>query len=153
MLIGHEDGFFSAQGLRVEIVPLPNLPAVRQALLNGTVDVAVLSVGATMLEQSGKLQNLVLLQGRPNATIVTRKELKIRAGDIRGLRGKRIGVDALGGRTDMLLDSSSCTNRIDPDRETSRSSDGDVPGQLRSNEGPSSRCAGHVGPERAIHPA
>lgn len=130
VLIGQEEGFFSAQGVRAEIVPLPNLPAVRQALLNRTVDVAVLSVGTTMLEQSGKLQNLVLLQGRPNATIVTRKELKIRTGDVRALRGKRVGVDALGGRTDMLLRLILFVNRIDANRDVTIIPTGDVPGQL-----------------------
>jgi ABC-type nitrate/sulfonate/bicarbonate transport system substrate-binding protein len=130
VLIGQQERFFAAQGLRADIVTFPDPATVRHALINRTVDVAVLSVGTTLLERDAKLRNLVLLQGRPNATIIARKELKMRAGDIRALRGKRIGVDASGGRTDLLLRLILFVNRIDANRDVTIIPTGDVPGQL-----------------------
>lgn len=132
VLVAQEGGFFAWQGVRAEIVMFPNVPAVRQALLDGTVDAAVLSVVMTLQasEQGIGVRNLVLLQGKPNATIVTRKELKISRGDFRALRGKRVGVDAPGGRVDLLLRLILLQNGINPNREVTIIPTGEVPGHL-----------------------
>ena len=131
MLVAQEEGFFAWQDVRVEIVTFPGIPAVRQALLNREVDAAVLSVGATLqaFDQGIKLRNLVLLLGRPNATIVTHKDLKIPKGDFTALRGRRVGVDAPGGRVDVLLRLMLLQKGIDPSELTIIPT-GDVPGHL-----------------------
>jgi NitT/TauT family transport system substrate-binding protein len=105
VLIAQEQGFFARQGVQMEVVVFPTATAVRQALLDGSVDAAILSVGATLqaFEQGNRFRNLVLLQGRPNATILTHKALNIRRRDFGALVGKRIGVDARSGRTELLL--------------------------------------------------
>ncbi len=132
VLIAQEQGFFARQGVHAEIVLFPSIPAVRQALLSGAVDVAVLSVGTTLqaADQGIKLRNLVLLQGRPNATIVTRKGLYIHKGDFGALLGKRVGVDSRGGRLDLLLRLILFQARIDPDRKLTIVPTGEVPGHL-----------------------
>jgi NitT/TauT family transport system substrate-binding protein len=132
VLIAQEEGFFAREGIRAEIVPYPNNEAVRQALLTHAVDAAVLSVGMTLqaFEQGIRLRNVVLLQGRPNATIVTRKSLKIRKGDLNALRGRRIGVDAYGGRLDVLLRLVLLQAGINPDLKLTIIPTGEIPGHL-----------------------
>lgn len=132
VLIAQEEGFFARESVRVEIVPFSSIGAVRQALLNHDVDVAVLSVGMTLqaFDQGIRLQNLVLLQGRPNATIVTDKRLKIRKGDFNALRGRRIGVDAYGGRVDVLLRLVLLQAGINPDLKVTIIPTGEIPGHL-----------------------
>lgn len=132
VLVARSEGLFAWQGVRAQIVTFPGIPAVRQALLNGSVDAAVLTVGATLqaFDQGIRLRNLVLLLGRPNATIVTQKELRIPKGDLTALRGKRIGVDAPGGRVDVLLRLILLQKGIDPDHEVTIIPTGDLPGHL-----------------------
>ena len=132
VLVAQEEGFFTWQDVRAEIVTYPGVPAVRQALINREVDAAVLSVGATLqaFDQGIKLRNLVLLLGKPNATIVTQKDLRIPKGDLNALRGKRIGVDAPGGRVDVLLRLMLLQKGIDPNRELTIIPTGEVPGHL-----------------------
>lgn len=132
VLVAQEEGFFEWQGLRAEIVTFPNIPAVRQALLNREVDAAVLTVGVTMqaFDQGIRLRNLVLLLGKPNATIVTHKELRIPKGDLMALRGRRVGVDAPGGRVDVLLRLMLLHKGIDPNRDLTIVPTGEVPGHL-----------------------
>ncbi|HEV8338913.1 MAG TPA: ABC transporter substrate-binding protein, partial [bacterium] len=132
VVIAQQEGMFAREGLQAEIVLYPTLEAVRQALLTHAVDAAVLSVGATLqaFEEGIKLRNVVLLQGRPNATIVTRKTLKIRKGDLNALRGRRIGVDAHGGRVDVLLRLVLLQVGINPDLRVTIVPTGDIPGHL-----------------------
>ena len=94
-------GFFQKNGLKVENIRINSEPTTYQALLSGDIDVAagsgtgfVLShlqgIGVVCL---GSFENIVPY------TLATREKIT----DIAQLRGKKIGVNRLGGKSSLIL--------------------------------------------------
>ena len=95
VLIAHEKGFFDKNGLKAEIIRINSEPTTYQALISGDIDAT--SGAPTGLVQSnlqgipvtslGSWDNLV------SYTVMTKDKID----DLSQLRGKKIGINRLGG--------------------------------------------------------
>ena len=101
VFIAHERGFFEKNGLKAEIIRINSEPTTYQALISGDIDAT--SGAPTGLVQSnlqgvsvvslGSWDNLV------SYTIMTRDKI----GDLSQLKGKKIGINRLGGKSSLIL--------------------------------------------------
>jgi NitT/TauT family transport system substrate-binding protein len=101
VFIAHEKGFFEKNGLKAEIIRINSEPTTYQALISGDIDAT--SGAPTGLVQSniqgvgvvslGSWDNLV------SYTIMTKEKI----GDLSQLRGKKIGINRLGGKSSLVL--------------------------------------------------
>src|SRR5919108_4171132 len=101
VFIAHEKGIFEKNGLKVEIIRINSEPTTYQALISGDIDAT--SGAPTGLVQSnlqgvpvvslGSWDNLV------SYTVATREKIE----DLSQLRGKKIGVNRLGGKSSLIL--------------------------------------------------
>ena len=101
VFIGQERGFFEKNGLKAEIIRINSEPTTYQALISGDIDAT--SGAPTGLVQSniqgipvvslGSWDNLV------SYTMITREKID----DLAQLRGKKIGINRLGGKSSLIL--------------------------------------------------
>jgi NitT/TauT family transport system substrate-binding protein len=99
--IAHEKGFFEKYGLKAEIIRINSEPTTYQALISGDIDVT--SGAPTGLVQSnlqgipvvslGSWDNLV------SYTVITKEKID----DLSQLKGKKIGINRLGGKSSLIL--------------------------------------------------
>ncbi len=99
--IAHEKGFFEKYGLKAEIIRINSEPTTYQALISGDIDVT--SGAPTGLVQSN-------LQGVPMVSLGSWDNLvsytmvsKERIEDLSQLKGKKIGINRLGGKSSLIL--------------------------------------------------
>ena len=101
VLIAHEKGFFDKNGLKAEIIRINSEPTTYQALISGDIDAT--SGAPTGLVQSnlqgipvtslGSWDNLV------SYTVMTKDKID----DLSQLRGKKVGINRLGGKSSLVL--------------------------------------------------
>jgi NitT/TauT family transport system substrate-binding protein len=101
VFIAHERGFFERNGLKAEIIRINSEPTTYQALISGDIDAT--SGAPTGLVQSnvqgvpvvslGSWDNLV------SYTITTKEKID----DLMQLKGKKIGINRLGGKSSLIL--------------------------------------------------
>lgn len=101
VFIAHERGFFEKNGLKAEIIRINSEPTTYQALISGDIDAT--SGAPTGLVQSnlqgvpvvslGSWDNLV------SYTMVTKDKIN----DLAQLKGKKIGINRLGGKSSLIL--------------------------------------------------
>ena len=101
VFIAQEKGFFEKNGLKAEIIRINSEPTTYQALISGDIDAT--SGAPTGLVQSnlqgvpvvslGSWDNLV------SYTVATREKI----GDLSQLKGKKIGINRLGGKSSLIL--------------------------------------------------
>ena len=99
VFIAQEKGFFEKNGLKAEIIRINSEPTTYQALISGDIDAT--SGAPTGLVQSnlqgvpvvslGSWDNLV------SYTVATREKI----GDLSQLKGKKIGINRLGGKSSL----------------------------------------------------
>ncbi len=99
--IAHEKGFFEKYGLKAEIIRINSEPTTYQALISGDIDVT--SGAPTGLVQSN-LQGVPLVSlgswdNLVSYTVVTKEKVE----DLSQLKGKRIGINRLGGKSSLIL--------------------------------------------------
>jgi NitT/TauT family transport system substrate-binding protein len=101
VFIAHERGIFEKNGLKAEIIRINSEPTTYQALISGDIDAT--SGAPTGLVQSnlqgvpvvslGSWDNLV------SYTIATKDKID----DLSQLKGKKIGINRLGGKSSLIL--------------------------------------------------
>src|SRR5919106_6190753 len=101
VFIAHQKGFFEKNGLKAEIIRINSEPTTYQALISGDIDAT--SGAPTGLVQSnlqgvpvvslGSWDNLV------SYTVATREKID----DLSQLRGKKVGVNRLGGKSSLIF--------------------------------------------------
>lgn len=101
VFIAHEKGLFEKNGLKAEIIRINSEPTTYQALISGDIDAT--SGAPTGLVQSnlqgvpvvslGSWDNLV------SYTVATRDRIE----DLSQLRGKKVGVNRLGGKSSLIF--------------------------------------------------
>jgi NitT/TauT family transport system substrate-binding protein len=101
VFIAHERGFFDKNGIKAEIIRINSEPTTYQALISGDIDAT--SGAPTGLVQSnlqgipvvslGSWDNLV------SYTITTKEKID----DLAQLKGKKIGINRLGGKSSLIL--------------------------------------------------
>jgi ABC-type nitrate/sulfonate/bicarbonate transport system substrate-binding protein len=100
-MLGNDKGFFQKKGLRVEFIRINSEPTTYQALISGDVQVTSgAPVGLVLSHLQGV--DLVALGSWQNVvpyTIATREKIT----DLSQLKGKKIGINRLGGRSALIL--------------------------------------------------
>ena len=101
VLIAQEKGFFEKNGLKAEVIRINSEPTTYQALISGDIDAT--SGAPTGLVQSnlqgvsvvslGSWDNLV------SYTIMSKEKID----DLSQLRGKKVGINRLGGKSSLIL--------------------------------------------------
>jgi NitT/TauT family transport system substrate-binding protein len=99
--VANDKRFFEKNGLQVEIIRINSEPTTYQALISGSIDVAAGAPAGLVL---ANLQGVpvVSLGSWDNAvpyTLATRENID----DVAKLRGKKIGVNRLGGKSSLIL--------------------------------------------------
>ncbi|MGH7816489.1 MAG: ABC transporter substrate-binding protein [Candidatus Binatia bacterium] len=101
VLIAQEKGFFERNGLKAEIIRINSEPTTYQALISGDIDAT--SGAPTGLVQSN-------LQGVPVVSLGSWDNLvsytvmsKEKIDDLAQLRGKKVGINRLGGKSSLIL--------------------------------------------------
>jgi len=102
VLIASHEGYFTAQGLQVELTPFPDGPAVQRAVAAGDIDVAY--IGAPPVYQwfaRGLDERILAKVNYGQAALVVRGGEPVDS--LAGLRGRRIAEPARGSGMDVLL--------------------------------------------------
>jgi NitT/TauT family transport system substrate-binding protein len=101
VFIAHERGFFEKNGLKAEIIRINSEPTTYQALVSGDID-------ATSGAPTGLVQ--ANLQGVPVVSLGSWDNLvsytimtKERIDDLAQLRGKKVGINRIGGKSSLIL--------------------------------------------------
>lgn len=119
-----DKGFFTAQGLNVNLVPVSSGPESAQALLTGSADVAVVTPDQ-VLQASDKGQSMKIIAGdtkRGISTIVAAKDWPLpHAGEypavVKDLKGARVGVTARGSTQEIQLKLMLREAGLNPDKD------------------------------------
>jgi ABC-type nitrate/sulfonate/bicarbonate transport system substrate-binding protein len=121
--VARDQGYYRAEGLDVELI-LMSAPIASRALLSG--DVAVATVGGAGLPpvlRGSPLKFLFTTYNRPMFWLYSKAEIR----DVRGLKGKRVGVSGIGSGPDSLLREILRQNSLDPARDVAILSLGVMP--------------------------
>ena len=111
--IARDKGYYRAEGLDVELI-LVSAPIASRALLSG--DVAVATVGGAGLPpvlRGSPFKFLFTTYNRAMFWLFSKPEIR----DVRGLKGKRIGVSGIGSGPDSLLREILRQNGLDANRD------------------------------------
>ena len=101
VLIAHEKGIFERNGLKAEIIRINSEPTTYQALISGDIDAT--SGAPTGLVQSN-LQNVpVVSLGSWDNLVSYTIMSKDKIDDLAQLRGKKVGINRLGGKSALIL--------------------------------------------------
>ena len=101
VLIAHEKGIFEKNGLKAEIIRINSEPTTYQALISGDIDAT--SGAPTGLVQSN-LQNVpVVSLGSWDNLVSYTIMSKDKIDDLAQLRGKKVGINRLGGKSSLIL--------------------------------------------------
>ena len=96
---GQEKGYYQEEGLDVELILMP-APVANLALIGGNVDFTTVPAAALNAALRGAtLRILFNTFHRPMHWLYARPQI----GEVRELKGKRIGVDGLGGAMEILV--------------------------------------------------
>jgi ABC-type nitrate/sulfonate/bicarbonate transport system substrate-binding protein len=106
-------GYYSAEGLEVELI-LMSAPIASRALLSGDVDVATVGgAGLPPVLRGSPLKFLFTTYNRAMFWLYAKPEIR----DVKGLKGKRVGVSGIGSGPDSLLREVLRQNGLDPARD------------------------------------
>ena len=121
--IARDKGYYRAEGLDVELI-LMSAPTASRALLSD--DVAVATVGGAGLPpvlRGSPFKFLFTTYNRAMFWLFAKPEIR----DVRGLKGKRIGVSGIGSGPDSLLREILRQNGLDANRDVAVLSLGVMP--------------------------
>ncbi len=121
--IARDKGYYRAEGLDVELI-LMSAPTASRALLSD--DVAVATVGGAGLPpvlRGSPCKFLFTTYNRAMFWLFAKPEIR----DVRGLKGKRIGVSGIGSGPDSLLREILRQNGVDANRDVAVLSLGVMP--------------------------
>lgn len=104
LTIAEQLGYFKAEGIDVEFMDLPTSARAQQALASGAADVCAGAFENTLqLQSRGQFVRAFVLQGRaPQCALGFLTKALPAASSIADLRGKKIGVPALGSSSHLL---------------------------------------------------
>lgn len=110
-------GYYRQEGLNVEMSDVAGGSKAIEALLGGSVDVAVSSVSdAVLLASQGRhVRCFFILYTRPLIAVAVAPTMKERIRTIRDLKGHTIGVSAPGSASHQFLDFLLVSNNISPE--------------------------------------
>lgn len=119
LFVARDQGYFEREGLSVRITEFASGAEAERAMVSGAVDMGGGGVGSTLLmaNQGIKAKNIVLFQSKPIFTLVASNKLEAKAGDLKSLKGKTIGVSSPGSLTDLFLRIALRDAGLDPDRD------------------------------------
>ena len=101
VFIAHERGFFDKNGIKAEIIRINSEPTTYQALISGDIDAT--SGAPTGLVQSN-IQGLpVVSLGSWDNLVSYTMTTKEKINDLAQLKGKKIGINRLGGKSSLIL--------------------------------------------------
>jgi len=121
--IARDKGYYRAEGLDVELI-LMSAPIASRALLGGDVQVATVGgAGLPPVLRGSPLKFLFTTYNRPMFWLFARPEVR----DVKGLKGKRVGVSGIGSGPDSLLREVLRQNGLDPNRDVAILSLGVMP--------------------------
>jgi NitT/TauT family transport system substrate-binding protein len=101
VFVAHEKGFFEKNGLKAEIIRINSEPTTYQALISGDIDAT--SGAPTGLVQSN-IQGLpVVSLGSWDNLVSYTMTTKEKINDLAQLKGKKIGINRLGGKSSLIL--------------------------------------------------
>jgi NitT/TauT family transport system substrate-binding protein len=121
--IARDKGYYRAEGLDIELI-LMSAPIASRALLSG--DVAVATVGGAGLPpvlRGSPFKFLFTTYNRAMFWLSAKPEIR----DVKGLKGKRVGVSGIGSGPDSLLREILRQNGLDPARDVAVLSLGVMP--------------------------
>jgi NitT/TauT family transport system substrate-binding protein len=121
--IARDKGYYRAEGLDVELI-LMSAPIASRALLSG--DVAVATVGGAGLPpvlRGSPFKFLFTTYNRAMFWLYAKPEIR----DVKGLKGKRVGVSGIGSGPDSLLREILRRNGLDANRDVAILSLGVMP--------------------------
>ena len=101
VLIAHEKGFFERNGLKAEIIRINSEPTTYQALISGDIDAT--SGAPTGLVQSNIQGVAVVSLGSWDNLVSYTVMSKEKIDDLSQLRGKKVGINRLGGKSSLIL--------------------------------------------------
>lgn len=112
--VARERGFFRAEGLEAELILMKAIQTV-QALLGGSIDFGTATGTAVSAAVNGAEVRVVLaLTDRPSFDLVAQPGIT----SIQQLRGKKIGVSAVGSLTEILARQILMAHDVPPDQVT-----------------------------------
>jgi NitT/TauT family transport system substrate-binding protein len=101
VFIAHERGFFERNGLKAEIIRINSEPTTYQALISGDIDAT--SGAPTGLVQSNVQGVPVVSLGSWDNLVSYTMTTKEKIDDLMQLKGKKIGINRLGGKSSLIL--------------------------------------------------
>src|SRR5574341_713545 len=101
VFIAHEKGIFEKNGLKAEIIRINSEPTTYQALISGDIDAT--SGAPTGLVQSNIQGVPVVSLGSWDNLVSYTMATKEKIDDLAQLRGKKVGINRLGGKSSLIL--------------------------------------------------
>jgi len=101
VFIAHDRGFFEKNGIKAEIIRINSEPTTYQALISGDIDAT--SGAPTGLVQSNLQGVSVVSLGSWDNLVSYTIMTKDRIDDLAQLRGKKVGINRLGGKSSLIL--------------------------------------------------
>lgn len=101
VFVAHDRGFFERNGLRAEIIRINSEPTTYQALVSGDIDAT--SGAPTGLIQSNLQGVPVVSLGSWDNLVSYTMATKEKIDDLAQLKGKKIGINRLGGKSSLIL--------------------------------------------------
>ncbi len=121
VLAAKELGYFQAEGVDVELLQFQGGSEVTAAMLGRSIDIQTTTTDRPILlaEKGQKTKNLVSIIDRVAQTVIVRNDENVAYGDLKGLKGKKLGITTPGSGTDVYLRYYLKTAGLDPDKDVS----------------------------------
>jgi NitT/TauT family transport system substrate-binding protein len=115
--IAHDFGYYQEEGIEVAMSEVAGGSKAMQALLGGSVDVAVASISdAIQLAAEGRdLRCFLILDTRPSIAVVVAPAMSGRIRAIRDLKGRPVGVSTPGSASHQALNALLVSNGLSPE--------------------------------------
>ncbi len=112
--VARERGFFREEGLEAEIILMKAIQTV-QALLGGSIDFGTATgTGVSAAVNGADMRVVLALTDKPSFDMVAVPTIK----SVQQLRGKKIGISAVGSLTEILARQILIANQVPPDQVT-----------------------------------
>ncbi len=147
-----ELGYFKAEGIKAEFVDFEGGAEVTTAMVGGSIE-----MGATMVERPMILaekgfgaKNLVALENKNPLFLVCRNDVQAAKGDVKALKGLKLGMTKPGSGTDLSLRALVKHAGLVPDQDVAILSLGGVTSQVAALKAKAVECVMTAEPAGAI---
>lgn len=114
-----ELGHFAQEGIDAELIQFRGGGEITTAMLGRSIDISATTTDRVLVlaEKGQQSKNLVSVINRVLQTVIVRSEFDVKYGDLKALKGRKLGMSSAGSGTDLYLRYYLKQAGLDPEKD------------------------------------